>query len=74
MYDDEYYDQDGHQYHEQVGLLESYHVGLISKLQDVLDNDDYPAEIIADSLESSFHKRGYTLVSNELINKLLTDI
>jgi hypothetical protein len=73
MYNDEYYDQDGHQYHEQVALLESYHVGLISKLQDVLEHDDYPADIIASQLESSFRKRGYTLVSNELINKLLTD-
>tara|TARA_B110000240_G_C13485433_1_gene447185 strand:- start:699 stop:920 length:222 start_codon:yes stop_codon:yes gene_type:complete len=64
---DEYYDQDGHQYalteaEEDAWQEESYQEGLLSELANSIKGDDYPISIQLDKLEPAFKSRGYKIV------------
>ena len=73
MYDDEYYDQDGHQYYEQVAMEEAYHESMLANISDSIENNEYPLDRILKALEQPLIRRGYMIFSTELSDKLLTN-
>lgn len=73
MYPDEYYDQDGHQYYEQVAMEEAYHESMLANISDSIENNEYPLDRILKALEQPLIRRGYMIFSTELSDKLLTN-
>lgn len=73
MYPDEYYDQDGHQYYEQVAMEEAYHESMLANISESIENNEYPLDRILKALEQPLIRRGYMIFSTELADKLLTN-
>ena len=73
MYDDEYYDQDGHQYYEEVAMEEAYHESMLANISDSIENNEYPLDKILKALQCPLLARGYMIMSTELSDKLLTN-
>ena len=73
MCPDEYYDQDGHQYYEQVAMEEAYHESMLANISDSIENNEYPLDRILKALEQPLIRRGYMIFSTELADKLLTN-
>ena len=74
--DDEYYDQDGHEYEMTVAQEEAFHEGLLSDLVNSIEGDEYPIDFIVDRLQSAFNKRGYAIqffLQSDQYKKNLTD-
>jgi len=67
---DEYYDQDGHEYEmtvaqEEAWQEESYQEGLLSDLYNSINGNDYPIDIQIEVLQRAFNVRGYKIVPDQ---------
>jgi len=68
--DDEYYDQDGHEYEmtvaqEEAWQEESYQEGLLSDLYNSINGNDYLIDRQIEVLQRAFNVRGYKIVPDQ---------